>query len=970
MKRIDFLRAVWPSTGHYCIATPHINLAGKPGYKHHVEDTIGLASGFAKSVAASKDAYFGIFTHIHAEVYSPSSGRSWPSRKRENMSHAKTLFLDLDVGKKANTYPSQADALAALAKLVFQTGLPAPYAVSSGNGVHVYWPFTDPVDVAAWKPMATMLRQLLDHHRMSYDPSRTLDTTSVLRVPGTFNHKDPNNLKPVEVIHEGEVTDNDVLNTQLTFLTAGLQPLKVGVAYANIPGTTAYNVMGTGNISPHGVGFPPTDVNDVAAECAQIAMFRDTMGNISEPHWYAALGVVSFCTDGIKHAHQWSSGHPQYTHAETQAKIDQWQLNGSVTSCAKLAQDGAPGLCQGCPHFNSTHKNPVVIANKKPLVAAQQQAQAALMAPAPGVAPVTPPTNMCPVEVCDPPWPYQRTKSLTTSRDTGKVPVPVLDGLDLYPISVSSGKYEYSGTTSKGVSTWVARWRNEPTGNIEWRSFEILTELMATPVELSKRLHNECVYIQNAPEVAGYMSAYLKQLHASVGAAKVYGFTGWPGLNKYDKFILNKKVIDAKGEVSPCLMAPQCEIATAGMTQEGPLQGQIDALKFYDDQSAYAAHQFLILCSLGTPLLIATGHNGAVINAYGKSGASKSTALKAAGGIWGDPSKFVVNGTTRGITAHARDKRAEMIPNLPTLVDEITQMDPEDARSMVMGQTQATGRISLTSERLVRETKTSAFRSAMLLTTSNRSLHQMVNTNAQAGTANTARVLELIFDPARMIHTKTQADDAKKALDANYGWLGERFMQLAMPSMEHLMDSVQRMVARLDRDLNVSAVERFYVAAAAPALVAGVFAVYHGLIDWDMDGLYQWFVKTQFVQSRGVLASETKRFSYENALRNFLGNNTRNTIEDDGTGNIPPADVYKEVVIHKRTDLRQIWVHANTLREYCDKNQVSYDTLLHEMKERGAVLSKSARRKLGEGTRFALARPHVVILNLDSPLLT
>ena len=966
MKRIDFLRTVWPATGHYCIATPHINLAGKPGYKHHIEDTIGLASGYAKSIAASKDAYFGIFTHINAEVYSPASGRSWPSRKRENMSHAKTLFLDLDVGKKANTYPSQADALSALAKLVFLTGLPAPFTVSSGNGVHVYWPFTDPMDVATWKPMATMLRQLLDHHKVIYDPSRTLDTTSVLRVPGTFNHKDPSNLKPVEVLHIGDVSDNDALNTQLTFLTAGLQPLKVGVAYANIPGVTNYNVVG--NISPHGVGFPPTDVNDVASECAQIAMFRDTTGNISEPHWYAALGVVGFCKDGIKWAHQWSSGHPNYTHAETQAKIDQWQLNGSVTSCAKLATDGAPGLCQKCPHFNSIHKNPVVITNKKPLVAAKQQA--ALMAPAPATAPITPPTIMCPLEVCDPPWPYTRTQSLTTSRDTGKIPVPVLDGYDLYPISVSSGRYQFSETTSKGISTWVARWRDEQTGNIAWTQFDMLTELLATPAELNKRLFNECVHVANAPEVAGYMSAYLKQLHASVGSTKVYGFTGWPGHNKYDRFVLNKKVVNAQGQISPCLMAPQCEIATAGMTQEGSLQGQINALKFYSDQSAYAAHQFLILCSLGTPLFIATGHNGAVINAYGKSGASKSTALKAAGGIWGDPSKFVVNGTTRGITSLARDKRAEIIPNLPTLVDEITQMEPEDARAMVMGQTQAIGRISLTGERVVREGKTSAFRSALLITTSNRSLHQMVNTNAQAGTANTARVLELIFDPAKMAHTKDQADKAKKLLDENYGWLGERFMQLAMPTMEHLMDSVQRMVSKLNRDMGVSSVERFYVAAAAPALVAGAFAAYHGLIDWDMDALYDWFVNSQFVQARGVLASETKRFSYENALRNFLDNYVLDTIEDDGTGNIPPANLHVQVVIHRRTDKREIWVHASKLREYCDRNQVSYDTMLHELKERGAVLVKSARRKLGEGTRYALTRTTVVILNLDSPLLT
>ena len=966
MKRIEFLKTVWPPTGNYCIATPNINRAKKPGYRHHIEDTIGLASGYANSIFAEKDAYFGIFTHIHAEVYNESMGRSWPSRKRENMSHAKTLFLDLDVGKGPAKYPTQGDALAALARLVFRTGLPSPFTLSSGNGVHGYWPFTDPLDVAAWKPLATMLRQLLDHHSMTYDPSRTLDTTSVLRVPGTLNHKDPQNPKPVTILNIGDVTDTDALIAQLTFLTAGLQPLKVGPAPHPLSGIPTHNFIG--NISPHGIGFPPTDVNDVATECGQVALFRDTTGNISEPHWYAALGVVGFCTDGVKWAHRWSSGHPNYSHAETQAKIDQWQLNGSVTSCAKLAQDGAQGVCQACPHFQSLHKNPVVITNKKPLVAAQQQA--ALMAPAPIIIIITPPTITCPLPICDPEWPYERLAAFGVQRIDGKLPTMVLANYDLYPVSVSSGRVENSESMGRGASTWVARWRGK-TGATEWVQFVISTDVIYKPADLATLLANNLVFTTKAPEVSGYMSAYLQALNASIGSTKQYGYVGWLGKDTFDHFILNRKVIDASGVISPCLMSSDTDIATGGMSQGGTLQGQIDALKFYSDTNAYAAQQFFILCSLGTPLFIATGHNGLVISAFGESGASKTTALRAAGGIWGDPSKFVVNGTMNGMSPLALDKRSRAIPNLPTCIDEITNMDEEDARAIVMGASQAEWRVTLKSDRTVRELKTNAVKSALMLTSSNKSLHQLVNTNAQAGIAGSARVFELLFNPAKMIHTKSQADKAKYLLDANYGWVGERFMQEAMPTIDKLMKSVRRLVDRMTTGLSASSAERFYIAAAAPAFVAGAFASYHGLIDWDMEALYYWFISNQYQTTRDVLKAEERRMSHESTIRDFLSDHVLDTITSDGVvGNIPLIKIRNQIAIEKRTDKREIWVSSSVLRRYCDRQQVSYSTMLDYLHNLGVVKSKHVRRTLAEGSVQFSSRPHVVILNMDHKVIS
>jgi hypothetical protein len=161
--------------------------------------------------------------------------------------------------------------------------------------------------------------------------------------------------------------------------------------------------------------------------------------------------------------------------------------------------------------------------------------------------------------------------------------------------------------------------------------------------------------------------------------------------------------------------------------------------------------------------------------------------------------------------------------------------------------------------------------------------------------------------------------------------------------------------------------ERFYVAAAASAFVAGAFAVYHGLLDWDMNALYAWFVKEQAPAMRDTLNGEAQRLSYPNVMRDFIGKYTLDTLNDDGSGNIPPANIHTEVVIHRRTDLKELWINRSILREFCDKRKVSIETMLEALRQAGVVKHKDTRKPLGGGTRYAGARPHVTVLHSDHP---
>lgn len=948
MKARDFLALVWPAAGYYCIAVPTTNPQGNRVYKHSIHDNMDDAYLDGRARYKTNDIYFGVFTHIADRVMNLKWQKMLPSRKRENMAQAKCLFLDLDVGKGTGKYATQADALSALARFIFRTSFPAPIVVSSGNGLHVYWPLKDPVDASDWKPQAANLRAILDANNVMYDPSRTTDTTSVLRMPSTLNHKDPADLKKVEVLFEGDgEIDNLTFFTLLTLIGGNMTQVYAPAHQGVLPS----------NIGP-GTNFPATDPDDVAAECAQVREVRDKKGVVPESLWYPVVGLLSYCANGRQTAHAWSSGHPNYTPAETEAKMTQWQANSSVPSCAKLNSDGVQGLCQKCPHWGGQFKNPVVIVNKKPVTQAFVAQTTILKALG------------CPPPVCDPPKPYARTQGLSVTRwdDVKNLTLTTLHEFDLYPISVSSGIVG-EHKVNNGVSTWVGR-EYTISKRVTWRTFEVPNELLSDVRELAKHMTGHGWFIPITVDVAKYMSAYLRELKAHVGLRQQATHLGWPDKDETDRFILNGKAITAQGLVEPCVMAKTTEIATDGMTQGGTLAGQIAALRFFN-RRGYEAQQFIILASLGTPLVIATGQHGVAINASGDSAAGKTMTLKAGAAIWGNPAKFIVNGTANGITTHAREARAAALLNLPTFVDEITHMLPEDARAMVMSATQAQLRSTLKSDRTPREPKLPGYRAGTLIMSGNSSLHQTVNSgNNQAGTANSARVLEVQYDKTRQSHTKDEADAAGREFDTHYGWLGEYFMSRAMPSMPMLFDSVERMMQRINHDTNAAGIERFIVAAGAIVFVAGAYASYLGVIDFDIDALYRWYLRTLVPSARMQLSEQSASIACDNILREFISAQVLNTVVYDTTANIAhPLHLRDQIAINHRKGAGEMWISKAVFTEWCRRKGTTVSTLLDELYMLGVVTDKDTRRDMNDGTNFPAGKNRVFVVNANHALI-
>ena len=139
-----------------------------------------------RAVSASKagrDTYFAC-----AEYKTPDN------RKATNAAGACAFWVDIDVdaqkAAKGKGYETLEDAKLALAEFCLHAGLPMPtHLVASGGGLHAYWVLDAFIDHDMWTSCAAKLKALTNALGFLADDSRTGDIASVLRVPGTLNHK-------------------------------------------------------------------------------------------------------------------------------------------------------------------------------------------------------------------------------------------------------------------------------------------------------------------------------------------------------------------------------------------------------------------------------------------------------------------------------------------------------------------------------------------------------------------------------------------------------------------------------------------------------------------------------------------------------------------------------------------------------------------------------------------------------------
>lgn len=950
MTPIDFLKALWPAEGIYCLAIPR----GKGGaYKHWTFATIEEAAAQAAKAASYADVYFNIHTLRERQVPSLTDPAKTQVRVQRNMVAARCFFFDLDIGADVNKYGTREEALAGLKKFVADTQLPPPMVTSSGGGFHVYWRLVDPIPTEEWRDHATHLRQLASHHGLKFDRSRTTDTASVLRVAGTFNRKDPLAPRPVEVLHPGVETGTGVF----------LKALNDAIIRANVTPAAAPKLAQAESLLGSNTDMPYDGPNPTAGAvftaCQQVRRIAELKGQFSEPEWYRiAIGVGRFIEGGNRIVHRLSSGHPGYSEAACNAKIHQNELSQKgPSSCASVASVSALGdsPCQTCP-FQGKVYGPI---------------QAALYKD-----PAPPPVHMelvgeiaVEVAIPDPPAPYLRLKNgagiavVTKNADGSEEPIKIYD-YDLYPIRRLSN--EVHGVEEQLWHVCL------PNG--EARDVTLTADTLYDLRKFASVLPNHGMYIAkgNLSYLQEYMVAYIAQLQKLARADAQCNHLGWA--DDHRQFILPDKILLDDGGVRPSQLGLGAQRASNAVERKGSLAEQVQLLKFYN-HPAYFANQCFILAGLAAPIFYATGHHGIVVNASGDAGASKSTSLYAAASLWGQPEMYPINGTNNGATVRGRNERMTVLANLPICVDEITNMPVRDAIDLAMGVTQPGHRIRLQTDGVERAA-IGSYKATIMLTTANNSLHNTLSLDNAAGTAGSMRVFEMKF-VARNVHKKHEADDFLRQLKENYGHIGPAFMAQVVKHRAKVEARIHQVMKEIDEAAEIRASERFWGAYAATVIVAGEFARALGLLDYNVEAIRRWLLDYQIPQLRGIVAAE-----YSDPLSivaTYLEMNNASIISmrkghAGNISNVIHAPRGGALLAHYDLDENMLYVMREAFKQHCQKigaNSTKVIEDLHAPRDGLPIIPQMrTRRILGAGTEHAKAQVWCFAVNMAHPAVS
>lgn len=260
------------------------------------------------------------------------------------------LWADIDIkgpAHKAEDLPPDLDAALAIANC---TELVPSLIVHSGNGIQAWWVFKEPVvfedegDIRAASELVQRWQAILlnDAKKSGYRIDPTHDLARVMRLPGTFNRKDPANPKPVTF------TDSGIRHDPSDFAEIVRPVLVPSLAIA---------------VKRE---FPPVSIAPIMDGCGWMRHCRDDANTLPEPEWYQMLTVVARCREAEDLAHNLSSPYPNYSHRETAEKLAHavTDSKGPVT-CTYVENSLGFAGCASC-QSRARVKSPISITNAPP----------------------------------------------------------------------------------------------------------------------------------------------------------------------------------------------------------------------------------------------------------------------------------------------------------------------------------------------------------------------------------------------------------------------------------------------------------------------------------------------------------------------------------------------------------------------------------------------------------------------------
>ena len=718
-------------------------------------------------------------------------------RQHSNVVSNNSVYLDVDV--KDGAYASPADAKVAIKGFIQAVGLPKPTMVmkSGTGGYHVYWCGPVAIPVETWKTYARTLAEAAKAYGLFIDTSVTVNPVGVLRVPGSYNWK---TVPPTQVVFD------EPFCSWKRYDIAQLHTQVLAYAQANAKAATMSTAMPMGtrgtkvaqNFQANvGSSAPTPDIDAVATGCPLVKSTLASGGaGQREPLWNLMMLLSAFTADPVDAAHKLSSGHAQYIPAETDKKLTD-KINARANnpslgwpSCSGFDAERdptMPSICQACPNFTQ---------GKSPLnFAAMPQAQPA---PPGGTDPLMPlgywrdTDNHIWTSVADGP----------STRQVEVIPYPVVDaGID--------------------QDTGALVFRAAIGGVEEWCSVNVSTSV--TDNGAAGSLASTGIMIANgafkqARNLLMSWMAHLQNTKATIKSTSL----GWTSDRSGFTF---DKIIYVPGGTQIAYRS----FEDSNYCAKGKLQPWKDAMALIYGN---APLECVVASAFAAPLVELFGSESVVMSIHSAaSGCGKTTAMKLAQGVWGDPVKAM---STLNDTNNAFMHKISNMRSLPCYWDELrTHKDMERVADLIFMVTQGKGKARMTRD--IKLAETNGFKT-MFVVASNYGLNEAIYSNTSGTEAGGLRVFELEAAPIAGSRFDMVASQQMmlEIHNSNFGNAGVAYIRYLVDNKANVVKAIKMVARDMHTRHKFDTKERFWASTMATILVGARLANLCGITRFNL----------------------------------------------------------------------------------------------------------------------------------------
>jgi hypothetical protein len=895
-------------------------------------------------------------------------------RTQNNTQALRCFWYDADIKRPGdNKTPAQAYAdwkelIAWVQSFVATTGLPLPNMwVSSGYGAHLYWVLEDALSSAGWMPYAHAFKAALIASSAKGDVGLTADSARILRPPETLNFKVPASPVPTQVLSKlsrGDYPNDLMLQALQPYMGSAVHKTANYSSAGGLSGAPSSVFAGRQAASPGAAqanmpGARPHNFADIAKTCEQVKQSLANNGaQDSRTLWYLGfMTLAHFCDDGLVYAHEISKGHPGYI-ASGPPGVEPPSVDGSLQQIAnEHAAKGVgaptcasfdnmrPGVCQTCPHFNSaTIKSPYSLG--------------------------VPATTAAPAVVSDLPAGYRRDNGMI------KIEMSDKDG-GIWFVNLLIGNV-YDPTIDMVGGTYTISFTYENSG----KQFPIIVEQPKLIPDIGRLIgifgpQGIVLYSHNASQFGAFLVAWIEKLRSMrverPDAIPPFGWVSRPD-GTYHGFSAGGTLYRPDGSV------------------EAAPGGDREVLTFYKPRGTIdrwkAACEFvtrdrpdlqvIVAAGFGSPLIEFTGHLGFMMSAWSRDSAvGKSSALLIGTSIWAEPDAMFQPRDTANAIAY----RIGQTKVMPAYWDEV-QIPLDKAADFVdtlfsIPQGKEKARLNADST-----LKHSGNWKTILVTAGNRQLMDFVIQERPDTDAGALRLFEFKLEhpqlPLNTAAAETIADAGKNAGNA-----GQTYAAWLAANSDTAKSLVTAMQAKVQKVLDATQGERFFVAGIACLLVGSTIANGLGITKFDVPGMMTFlndaFVKLRMARAKNLPVNNGV-FDIERVLAAFVSDHSADRLVTNHfrrrgpQGNNPvfkvlwhPRRTMGRLAIHVGQTNRRMLIDRELWEQWCINHRHSHTETLNQMEARwGASLT---RGPLGVGTDYASGNISRIEIPLVAPEL-